>query len=108
MYGHVGEQKLLVPSFGREVLAIVNSCAEKLKVPLLPKPTAKKKKKEPTLGASSTIESIRNCAIHQPLTHTCHWDPIGRLHILKFTVDSINRLWLKVKGPSRQCPTLIL
>jgi hypothetical protein len=45
MYGHVGEQKLLVPSFGREVLAIVNSCAEKLKVPLLPKPTAKKKRK---------------------------------------------------------------
>jgi hypothetical protein len=29
MYGHVGELKLLVPSFGRVVLAIVNADAEK-------------------------------------------------------------------------------
>jgi hypothetical protein len=28
MYGHVGELKLLVPSFGRIVLAIVNAGAE--------------------------------------------------------------------------------
>jgi hypothetical protein len=42
MYGHVGEQKLLVPSFGRVVLAIVNYGAEKLKQPLLPRPKAQK------------------------------------------------------------------
>jgi hypothetical protein len=29
MYGYVGEQKLSVPSFGRVLLAIVNSGAEK-------------------------------------------------------------------------------